>query len=43
MFHEFVSTIVEDELPEEVINFRGGTMTLNSWHEIVQLDFVRHC
>lgn len=42
-FREFMNTIVDDELPEEVINFRGGTIELNSWREIVQSNFVRHC
>ena len=42
-FREFMATIVDDELPEEVISFRGGKLTLKSWREIIQLNFVRHC
>jgi len=42
-FREFMSTIVDDEAPCEVITFRGGTLTLNTWKEVVQLNFVRHC
>lgn len=42
-FREFMTTIVDDEAPDEVVNFRGGTITLNTWGEIVQLNFVRHC
>jgi hypothetical protein len=42
-FREFMGTIVEDEAPEEVINFRNGNLTLKSWREIIQLNFVRHC
>mmetsp|Transcript_25230 Transcript_25230/g.28844 ORF Transcript_25230/g.28844 Transcript_25230/m.28844 type:complete len:486 (+) Transcript_25230:157-1614(+) len=42
-FREFVSTIVDDESPLEVVSFRGGTITLNTWREIVQLNFIRHC
>ena len=42
-FREFMSTIVDDETPEEVVSFRGGSITLNTWKEIVQLNFIRHC
>ena len=42
-FREFMATIVDDEPPCEVVAFRGGTLTLNSWKEVVQLNFVRHC
>jgi hypothetical protein len=42
-FREFQATVVDGETPEEVINFRGGSLTLTSWKEIVQLNFVRHC
>ena len=42
-FREFMNTIVDDELPSEEVNFRGGTIQLNSWREIVQINFVRHC
>lgn len=43
-FREFMATIVEDEAPEESISFRNnGTLTLGSWREIIQLNFVRHC
>jgi len=42
-FREFMATIVEDESPAEVVTFRGGQLVLNSWKEIVQLNFIRHC
>mmetsp|Transcript_29713 Transcript_29713/g.54557 ORF Transcript_29713/g.54557 Transcript_29713/m.54557 type:complete len:288 (+) Transcript_29713:626-1489(+) len=42
-FRDFMNTIVDDESPEEVVNWRGGKLTLNSWKEIIQLNFVRHC
>lgn len=43
-FRDFVNTIVDDESPEEVLSFRNGTqITLETWREIVQLNFVRHC
>ncbi len=42
-FREFMATIVDDEAPNEVIAFRGGTLNLNTWREIVQLNFIRHC
>ena len=42
-FRDFNNTIVDDESPEEIVNWRGGKLTLNSWKEIIQLNFVRHC
>ncbi|GMI58378.1 hypothetical protein ScalyP_jg2283 [Parmales sp. scaly parma] len=32
-----------EENPEVDIKFPGGTLTLSTWREIKQLDFVRHC
>lgn len=42
-FRDFMNTVMDDESPEEEVNWRGGKLTLNSWNEIVQLNFVRHC
>jgi hypothetical protein len=42
-FREFQSTIVDDDAPEQVVSFRGGTITLTTWKEIVQINFIRHC
>ena len=42
-FRDFMSTIVEDESPREVVSFRGGQITLKNWKEIIQLNFIRHC
>lgn len=42
-FREYMSTIVDDEAPEEAVSFRGGAITLSTWKEIVQLNFIRHC
>ena len=42
-FREYMSTVVDDENPEVDIKFPGGTLTLSTWREIKQLDFVRHC
>lgn len=42
-FRDFMSTLVDDEPPEEIVAFRGGTLTLTTWREIIQLNFMRHC
>jgi hypothetical protein len=42
-FRDFVRTIVDDEYPDEVVNWRGGKLTLDSWKGIVRVNFVRHC
>jgi len=43
IFREYVSTIVDGEFPQQSVSFRGGTLTLTSWKEVVQLNFIRHC
>mmetsp|Transcript_13924 Transcript_13924/g.33750 ORF Transcript_13924/g.33750 Transcript_13924/m.33750 type:complete len:205 (+) Transcript_13924:49-663(+) len=42
-FRDFMNTIVDDESPQEVVNWRGGKLTLNLWKEIIRISFVRHC
>lgn len=42
-FRDYMATIVDDEAPEDIVSFRNGSITLNSWREIIQLNFVRHC
>lgn len=43
-FRDFVNTIVDNESPDHVVSFRNGSqLTLGTWREIVQLNFVRHC
>ena len=42
-FREYMSTVCDDEPPEITVKFPGGSLTLTSWREIKQLDFVRHC
>jgi hypothetical protein len=42
-FREFMATVVDDEPPYEVVSFRGGSLEMTSWREIIQLNFVRHC
>ena len=41
VFRELLSTIQENEPPLEVIQFRGGSLELNSWQDIIALNFVR--
>jgi len=43
LFREYMATIVEDESPSEIVSLRGGQLTLNTWREIIQLKFIRHC
>lgn len=42
-FREYAATIVENESPDETLFFRGGSLTLATWKDIVPLGFVRHC
>jgi len=42
-FRDFMTTIVDDESPSEIVSFRGGQLILNDWKHIIQLNFIRHC
>ena len=42
-FRDIAATVTEDEPPSHVVSFRGGDITLGSWREIVQLNYMRHC
>lgn len=43
-FREYMGTIIDNESPTEIINFRNiGSITLDSWESIIQLNFIRHC
>ena len=39
-FRDFMSTIVEDEAPCEIVAFRGGQLTLKNWKEIIWRIFA---
>lgn len=43
IFREYAATLVDGESPQQIVSFRGGSLTLTSWREIVQLNFIRHC
>ena len=43
IFREYMATLVDGESPQQTVSFRGGSLTLTSWGEIVQLNFIRHC
>jgi Interferon-related developmental regulator (IFRD) len=42
-FREYLATLQDNEDPEEVVQFRGGTLEVTSWKDIVVLRFVRRC
>mmetsp|Transcript_18127 Transcript_18127/g.26907 ORF Transcript_18127/g.26907 Transcript_18127/m.26907 type:complete len:474 (-) Transcript_18127:100-1521(-) len=42
-FREYQATLVDDEPPDETVSFRGGSLTLSTWKELIQLNFARHC
>ena len=43
LFRDYLATIQDNEAPEEVVHFRGGSLELHTWKEIVALQFVRRC
>jgi hypothetical protein len=42
-FREYSNTISDNESPKETVLFRGGSLELICWKDIVQLQFIRHC
>jgi hypothetical protein len=42
-FREIQAILVDDESPHQIVNFRGGSLELETWKEIHQLTFIRHC
>ena len=42
-FRDYRATIVDDDAPEEIISFRGGSITLTTWRELIPLNFVKNC
>lgn len=42
-FREIQSTLVDDEPPCDCINIGGTTLEVDSWKELIQLNFIRHC
>lgn len=42
-FRDYLATIQDNEDPEEVVQFRAGTLELTSWKDIVVLQFFRRC
>jgi Interferon-related developmental regulator (IFRD) len=42
-FRDFLNTIVDNESPKDTVLFRGGSLELTCWKDIVQLQFIRHC
>ena len=43
IFRELLATIQENEPPLEVIQFRGGSIELTSWKDIIPMSFIRRC
>jgi hypothetical protein len=42
-FREYLATIQDNEDPEHVVQFRGGSLELHSWKDIIALNFIRRC
>jgi hypothetical protein len=43
VFRELLATIQDNEPPLQVIQFRGGSLKLNSMKDIIALNFMRQC
>ncbi len=43
VFRDYLGMLQDNESPEIVINFRGGSLELTSFGDVVALDFVKRC
>lgn len=43
VFRELLATIQDNEPPLQVVQFRGGSLELTSWRDIIALNFMRRC
>eukprot|EP00934_Nitzschia_sp_Nitz4_P008998 Nitzschia sp. Nitz4//scaffold49_size126201//76414//77685//NITZ4_003648-RA/size126201-processed-gene-0.145-mRNA-1//1//CDS//3329553167//8988//frame0 len=42
-FREYLATIQDNENPEHTVQFRGGSLELGTWKDIVCLNYIRRC
>jgi hypothetical protein len=42
-FREYLATLQENESPTHVVQFRGGSLELSAWKDIIALNFTRRC
>lgn len=42
-FRDYLATLQDNQAPEQVVQFRGGSLELTSWKEIIALNFIRRC
>lgn len=42
-FREYLSTLQDNEAPIHVVQFRGGSLELTSWRDIIALNYTRRC
>lgn len=40
-FREYVATLVDEESPYEVVHLRHGSLEVNSWKELIMLNFLK--
>jgi len=43
VFRDYLGMLQDNESPEVVVNFRGGTLELTKFGDIVALEFVKRC
>ena len=42
-FREYLATLQDNEAPSHVVNFRGGSLELTTWKDIIALNATRRC
>lgn len=43
VFRDYLGMLQDNESPEVVVNFRGGTLELNKFGDIVAYEFIKRC
>ena len=42
-FREYLATVQDNEAPTHAVNFRGGSLELTTWKDIIALNATRRC
>jgi hypothetical protein len=43
VFRDFLNLLQDNETPDHVIQFRGGSLELTTWKDIITLEYIKRC
>ena len=42
-FRDFLNLLQDNETPDHVVQFRGGSLELTTWKDIITLEYMKRC